>query len=42
MSVPQLALFGVFGVGNLGNDSTLEAMLHHIRKYQPAAAITCV
>lgn len=42
MSVPQLALFGVFGVGNLGNDSTLEAMLHHIRKYQPTAAITCV
>ena len=45
MNMPRLALFGVFGVGNLGNDSTLEAMLsrhsgvsadgaHHLRVWE--------
>jgi polysaccharide pyruvyl transferase WcaK-like protein len=42
MSSPQLVLYGHFGVGNLGNDSTLEAMLYNIRKYQPSANIICV
>lgn len=42
MSASQLVLFGVFGTGNLGNDSSLEAMLAHIRKHQPSANITCV
>ena len=38
----QTVLYGHFGVGNLGNDSTLEAMLHNIRRYRPSAAISCV
>ncbi len=42
MSSPRLVLYGHFGVGNLGNDSTLEAMLYNIRKYQPSANIICV
>jgi polysaccharide pyruvyl transferase WcaK-like protein len=42
MSAPQIVLFGLFGIGNLGNDGTLEAVLYHIRKYQPSAKITCV
>jgi polysaccharide pyruvyl transferase WcaK-like protein len=37
-----IVLFGLFGVGNLGNDASLEAMLHHIRLRQPGVAITCV
>lgn len=42
MGASHLVLFGHFGVGNIGNDTTLEAMLYNIRRYQPAATVTCV
>lgn len=42
MCASHLVLYGHFGVGNIGNDSTLEAALHNIRRYQPTATITCV
>ena len=38
----RIVLYGHFGSGSIGNDSSLEAALHHIRKYQPEADITCV
>jgi len=39
---PKLALFGAFGVGNLGNECTLQALLHNIRRYVPDAEICCI
>ncbi len=42
MSAPRLVLYGHFGGGNLGNDSSLEAALYNIRKHQPSATVTCV
>lgn len=38
----KIALFGAFGVGNLGNECTLEALLHNIRKYVPNAQVICI
>jgi polysaccharide pyruvyl transferase WcaK-like protein len=38
----KIALFGAFGVGNLGNDCTLQALLCNIRKYVPDAEISCI
>jgi polysaccharide pyruvyl transferase WcaK-like protein len=37
-----LALFGMFGVGNLGNECTLEAMLHNIRRLLPDSDVCCI
>ena len=42
MKAPHIVLYGHFGVGNVGNDTTLEAMIFNIRRYQPKATITCV
>jgi polysaccharide pyruvyl transferase WcaK-like protein len=39
---PRIALFGAFGVGNLGNECTLQALLQSIRTYVPGAEITCI
>ena len=39
---PKLALFGAFGVGNLGNECTLQALLYNIRKHVPGAEIRCI
>lgn len=39
---PKIALFGAFGVGNLGNECTLQALLYNIRKYVPDAEISCI
>jgi polysaccharide pyruvyl transferase WcaK-like protein len=39
---PKLALFGAFGVGNLGNECTLQALLHNVRRYAPNAEIRCI
>jgi len=39
---PRIALFGAFGVGNLGNECTLQALLQNIRTYAPGAEITCI
>lgn len=38
----KIVLFGFFGSGNIGNDTSLEAALYHIKKYQPNANIICV
>lgn len=39
---PHVVLFGHYGVGNLGNDSSLEAALHGVRTHLPSATVTCV
>jgi len=38
----KIALFGHFDATNLGNESTLQAILHHLRCYQPDAEVTCI
>ncbi len=38
----RICLFGAFGVGNLGNECTLQALLYNLRKYMPNAEISCV
>jgi polysaccharide pyruvyl transferase WcaK-like protein len=38
----KIALFGAFGVGNLGNECTLRALLYNIRKYVLDAEISCI
>jgi polysaccharide pyruvyl transferase WcaK-like protein len=38
----RIILYGHFGSGNVGNDSSLEAALFHVRKYLPDADILCV
>lgn len=42
MRPPHIALFGHFGVGNLGNDTSLEAALVNLRRLVPDASFTCV
>jgi polysaccharide pyruvyl transferase WcaK-like protein len=42
MSVQRIVLYGLFGIGNFGNDTTFEAVLHNLRNIQPSADITCV
>lgn len=39
---PQFALFGHFGSGNFGNDSTLLAILHNLRHVVPNAEFKCI
>ena len=38
----KIALFGVFGAGNLGNECTLHAMLYNLRRYLPNAEVLCI
>ncbi|MGZ9225110.1 MAG: polysaccharide pyruvyl transferase family protein [Anaerolineales bacterium] len=38
----KIILFGSFGSGNIGNDTSLEAALHNVRKYKPDANVICV
>jgi polysaccharide pyruvyl transferase WcaK-like protein len=38
----KLALLGYFSEGNLGNDATLTAIVHHVRRYFGAAQVTCI
>jgi len=38
----RIALFGNFGTGNLGNECTLQAMLHNLRGYLPKAEVSCI
>lgn len=38
----RIAVFGTFGVGNLGNECTLQATLYNIRRFVPGAEITCI
>jgi polysaccharide pyruvyl transferase WcaK-like protein len=38
----KIVLFGNFGTGNLGNDATLQAILHNLRQYFPKAVFSCI
>jgi polysaccharide pyruvyl transferase WcaK-like protein len=38
----KISLFGMFGVGNLGNEATLQAMLHNVRRLLPNAGVCCI
>src|SRR5262249_29327815 len=38
----RIAFFGHFGSTNFGNESTLQAMLHHLRCFHPDAEVTCI
>jgi len=38
----KIALFGHFGWGNFGNESTLQAMLYHLRRLAPDAEFNCI
>lgn len=39
---PKISLFGHFGQGNFGNESTLQAILYQLRRRVPAAEVTCI
>jgi polysaccharide pyruvyl transferase WcaK-like protein len=39
---PRIAFFGHFGKGNLGNDSTLRAILYNLRRLAPDAEFRCI
>lgn len=41
-SAPRIALFGLLGSGNIGNDGSFEAVLAHLRDHHPDAELTCV
>jgi polysaccharide pyruvyl transferase WcaK-like protein len=38
----HIVFYGHFGVGNLGNDTTLESAIHNAKKIHPDAMITCI
>ncbi|MGE5057528.1 MAG: polysaccharide pyruvyl transferase family protein [Acidobacteriota bacterium] len=38
----KIALFGHFGVGNFGNEATLQAMLCNLRRFMPEAEISAI
>ncbi|MER8752176.1 polysaccharide pyruvyl transferase family protein [Mesorhizobium sp. M1050] len=38
----KIALFGLFGSGNLGNDGSLEAMVGFLRRERPEAELLCI
>ena len=42
MASSKIVLYGHFGSGNIGNDSSLEAALYHVRKYQGQSDVICV
>jgi polysaccharide pyruvyl transferase WcaK-like protein len=42
LSGQKVALFGNFGVGNLGNECTLQAMIYNLRRFVPQVEIICV
>jgi len=38
----RIAFWGNFGTGNLGNECTLQAMVHNVRQRLPAAELVCI
>jgi polysaccharide pyruvyl transferase WcaK-like protein len=38
----KVAFFGHFDSTNFGNESTLKAILHHLRRFQPQAEVVCI
>jgi polysaccharide pyruvyl transferase WcaK-like protein len=41
-SDPKIVFFGHFGAGNLGNEATLQAALHNLRRLVPDADFVCI
>ena len=39
---PRIALLGLFGCGNFGNDGSLEAMLNFLQQTRPQSELTCI
>src|SRR5262249_375098 len=39
---PRIALFGHFDCTNFGNESSLQAMLYNLRKFQPGTEVICI
>ena len=39
---PRIALFGLFGGSNFGNEASIDAFLFHLRKRLPDAQIACI
>ena len=42
MKTPKVAIFGLLGAGNLGNDGSFDAMLRYLRRTLPGTDLTCV
>jgi polysaccharide pyruvyl transferase WcaK-like protein len=42
MVAPRIALFGNFGTGNTGNESSLAAMIRSLRRICPDARLSCI
>jgi polysaccharide pyruvyl transferase WcaK-like protein len=38
----KISLFGNFGTSNFGNESTLQAILYHLRRLSPDAEVACI
>src|SRR5260370_36934866 len=38
----HVSFFGHFGLGNFGNESTLQAILYHRRRHLPNAEVRCI
>ena len=38
----KISFLGLFGQQNLGNECTLQAIIHNVRRYFPDAEITCI
>lgn len=38
----RIAICGLFGQRNIGNDCTLDAVIHNIHRHLPGTAITCI
>jgi polysaccharide pyruvyl transferase WcaK-like protein len=38
----KISFFGNFGQGNLGNESTLQAILYYLRQHLPDAEVNCI
>jgi polysaccharide pyruvyl transferase WcaK-like protein len=38
----KIAFFGHFNASNFGNESTLQAILYHLRRFHPDAEVTCI
>ena len=41
-TAPRVGLFGLLGVGNTGNDGSLEAVLRYIQRDHPDAVLNCL
>lgn len=39
---PRVAAFGYFGIGNLGNECSLQALLDYLRRAHPDAELSCL